>query len=274
MYDCKNFMTPIKSDKPLPPDKSIHVRCFTCKKREVCSIKKDYLKTAQLIENIVGKPKDDYEINCCAPYLPHFDGTLVEKPEEYLPTEITSEKDTKATLFKLKYIDSNNFNFVYFVDPYYIIFSAKYNKETKLFDVSDGVEPYYGAIFKINSKHNDDIQLGLATLKEDLEAKEPEEKDVINVTAFSAELNCQFYEWERGLSYEDGLRRMVAQYPDGIKLDDNTYYYLATYHIEPKKTPCYHPNNGKVGFMPMPYPVFIPPKKCCKPPTRDEVNEF
>ena len=137
MYEKKNILTPIVSNQQLPPDKSLFIRCFVCQKREVCSIKKDYLKTAQLIENIVGKPKDDYEINCCAPYLPHFDGTLVEKPEEYLPTEITSEKDTKATLFKLKYIDSNNFNFVYFVDPYYIIFSAKYNEETKLFNIYD-----------------------------------------------------------------------------------------------------------------------------------------
>ena len=73
-------------------------------------------------------------------------------------------------------------------------------------------------------------------------------------------------------NWNGGDSNLIRSYLD--KLDDNTYYYLATYHIEPKKTPCYHPNNGKVGFMPMPYPVFIPPKKCCKPPTRDEVNEF
>ena len=50
---------------------------------------------------------------------------------------------------------------------------------------------------------------------------------------------------------------------------------LATFHLEPNKVPCYHPNAGKVGFMPMPYPVYLmPKKKCCVPPTRDEVNEF
>lgn len=211
---------------------------------------------------------------CCPPYLPHFDGTLVENPESYLPQTIRSENETEGLLYKIKYVDSNTFNFVYFVDPYYVIFSAKYNEETKLFDVSNGVEPYYGAIFKIKKDYNDDIQLGLATLKEDLEEKEPEEKDVINTTAFSAELNCQFYEWERGLSYEEGIMRMVSNYPDGIPLGDDTYYYLATFHIEPKKVPCYHPNNGKIGFMPMPYPVYIPPKKHKKrPPTRDEVDE-
>lgn len=69
--------------------------------------------------------------------------------------------------------------------------------------------------------------------------------------------------------------RIARQYPDGIKLDDDTYYYLATYHIEPKKIPCYNPNNEKIGFMPMPYPVYLPsPCRKNKTLTRDEINEF
>ena len=274
MYEKKNILTPIASNPQLPPDKSLFIRCFVCKKREVCSIKKDYLKTAQLIENIVGKPKEDDELIYCYPYLPNFNGMLINNPEEYLPEQITSVKGTSADLYKLKYETTNKYNFVYYAEPYYIIFSVEYNEETKKFDISKGVEPYYGATFEIDSKYNEDFQLGLSTLKEDLEKKQEEEKDIINTTAFSAELNCQFYEWEKGLSYCDGLMRIAKQYPDGIKLDDDTYYYLATYHIEPKKIPCYNPNNEKIGFMPLPYPVFIPPKKCCKPPTRDEINEF
>lgn len=271
-----NFLTPIKEDRPFPPDKAIKVRCFTCSKFPVCSIRQDYLKTAQLIENVLGRPKEDDELNCCCPpYLPNFNGESVAKPESYLPKEITSVKGTKASLYQLKYINENNFKFVYFIDPYYTIFSAIYNEKTSLFDISKGVEPYYGAEFEIDSRYDDDIQLGLATLKEDIEGKKQEEKDVINTTAFSAQLDCQFYEWERGLSYEEGLKRIVGQYPDGIPLGDNTYYYLATFHLEPNKVPCYHPNAGKVGFMPMPYPVYLmPKKKCCVPPTRDEVNEF
>lgn len=46
MYEKKNILTPIASNPQLPPDKSLFIRCFVCKKREVCSIKKDYLKTA------------------------------------------------------------------------------------------------------------------------------------------------------------------------------------------------------------------------------------
>lgn len=55
---------------------------------------------------------------------------------------------------------------------------------------------------------------------------------------------------------------MIAFFPNDIPCKDGTYYHLATFHIEPHKVPCYHPENGKVAFAPMPYPVFIPPR--CK----------
>lgn len=58
---------------------------------------------------------------------------------------------------------------------------------------------------------------------------------------------------------------MIMNFPNGIPCKDGTYYHLATFHIEPHKVPKYHPENGKVAFAPMPYPVFIPEKS--KAPT-------
>lgn len=53
------FLTPIDVPKP-PHHTQIQVRCFTCKHFPVCLIKKDYLKTAVLIEGILGNPQKDY----------------------------------------------------------------------------------------------------------------------------------------------------------------------------------------------------------------------
>ena len=53
------FLTPIDVPKP-PHHTQIQVRCFTCKHFPVCLIKKDYLKTAILIEGILCNPQKDY----------------------------------------------------------------------------------------------------------------------------------------------------------------------------------------------------------------------
>lgn len=82
---------------------------------------------------------------------------LINNPEEYLPEQITSVKGTSADLYKLKYETTNKYNFVYYAEPYYIIFSAEYNEGTKKFDISKGVEPYYEATFEIDSKYNEDF---------------------------------------------------------------------------------------------------------------------
>ena len=102
------------------------------------------------------------------------------------------------------------------------------------------------------------IKENLLLWREMILEKEKQEIDIINTTYFSAQLNCDFYEWEKGLTESEGIRRIIAEYPDGIRLKDGSYYHLATYHIEPGKIPCYHPQNGKVAFAPFPYPVYCP----------------
>lgn len=55
------FLTPIEMPKP-PHHTQIQIRCFSCKHFPVCLIKKDYMKTAILIEGILGNPPKNYEV--------------------------------------------------------------------------------------------------------------------------------------------------------------------------------------------------------------------
>lgn len=171
------FITPIDDDLPAPHHTELVPRCFTCSKFPVCNLRSDYLKTAQLIENIIGNPQEDYQLDwkCSC--------DSVEEEEE----EETAEDGTEA----------------------------------------------------------------------------------INTTYFSARLDCYFYEQQKGLSPYDGVRRMIAEFPNGIPMSDGTYYHLATYHFEKDKVPCYNPFGNKVAFAPMPY------CSCnCKKPTvkRGDLN--
>lgn len=82
--------------------------------------------------------------------------------------------------------------------------------------------------------------------------------DIINTTHFSALLNCDFYKPIRGLTPEEGMKRIIAKFPDGVPCGDGLYYHLETLHIEPYKRAWWNPNAGKVAFVPMSYPVFVP----------------
>lgn len=90
-----------------------------------------------------------------------------------------------------------------------------------------------------------------------MEASINPDADIINTTYFSARLDCKFYEGIRGLSPEEGFKRMIAEFPDGIPDGKDHYYHLETLHIEPNKVPIYNPNAGKVAFAPLPLPVFV-----------------
>jgi len=116
-----------------------------------------------------------------------------------------------------------------------------------------------------------ELAVGLEGWRTEMEEaeKESEDLDVINTTYFSAKLECDFYEWEKGLTEAEGIKRIIAAFPNGVPCKDGTYYHLATFHIEPHKVPCYHPENGKVAFAPMPLPAFIPrPVQKISPPKR------
>lgn len=437
MYKHEHCLTPIKEPMLPPPHTKVHVKCFTCKKFPVCNIRADYLRTALLIENILGRPCENLELHCIHP---DFKGISIPFGSDYMPEKILTKADKEGTFFALKAEDVNHYNFVYGVDKCQIMFSAEYVEpktsfgtsisDTELFEllpldkilyppkteITNAISYHYlpvsistylndyiqardiidsidngeftitipltiNAVFgnfndeeryptqseieenpdlvnkgltsailvlplkKINNKlslsknisfriHprtetgvwnttfkewnldfseedseklllylntvikegyfkiNEGTDLFYKNIKSEISDKDKElinkalleireiiinqqPKTVINTTAFHADLQCKFYEWEKGLNEEEGIKRLMLKYPHGIPIDDKEYYHLETIHIEPGKVPCYHPFNGTPTFMPMPYPVYIPPKCEHKPcyATRDEINE-
>lgn len=275
MIESKKFLSPIEPELPPPAHTQLLPRCFTCKHFPVCNIREDYLKTAQLIEEVLGAPCKSYELYPTPVPVPDFIGIVIENFEEYFPKTVVSTNNKEGSFYVAKYINGKNIQFMYIFDGYFVLFGAIYNEDTHEFDITIGKEICYGIECQLNDDSLDDLQLGLLSFKEDLESQEQKEMDVINTTYFSAILNCQFYEWEKGLDYYEGVKRIIAKYPCGVPLGEDKYYHLATFHRENRCIPCYHPENGHPAFAPMPYPVFIPPKcKKSKPPTRDELNEF
>ena len=441
MYKHEHCLTPISKPLPPPPHTKVRVKCFTCKKFPVCNIRADYLRTALLIENIVGRPCENLELHHIHPC---FKGISIPFAIEYLPQTIVTKMGKEGIFFALKSEDIDNYNFIYCIDGRKLLFKAEYidsvtsfganisdeelfnllpidgitypaktttidmtfyhylpvgmsvsknsidqareminsidegefnitlsfaikgifgnfnkeerypteeeikdnpdlilngitagklivpiikkngklslNKEIifkispttdtemwdstfrtqnlnfsmedsqKIFDyintitengyfkISEGKDIYCkNVVSEISDADKEDINKSLLKIREKLINNK--QKTAINTTAFSAELKCHFYEWEKGLTEEEGLKRVMLKYPEGIQIDDNEYYHLETIHLEPGKVPCYHPLNGTPVFMPMPYPVYIPPKCECecdkkRIPTRDELNEY
>ena len=274
MKEC--FLTPIRIPEP-PPHTQIPVKCFTCKKFPVCKLREDYLKTALLMQRVLGDPQEDRELgwfDCKCGRLPGFKGYNFHKPENYFPSEITTTDEVEGKYLDAKWRNLDLAQFIYIIDGYYVQFDAIWNKRTKEFDLSTGKEVYYGIPYVLNDESYAEVAVGLECWREDMEEKEKENQhyDVINTTHFSAGLNCEFYEWEKGLSEQDGIKRVIQQYPHGVPCKDGTYYHLATFHYEPYKVPLYHPNNGQVAYAPMAYPVFVP-KPCAPPPPKPERRE-
>lgn len=437
MYRHEHCLTPISEPMLPPPHTKVHVKCFTCKKFPVCNVRADYLRTALLIENILGRPCENLELHCIHP---DFKGTSIPFGNDYMPEKIVTKAGKEGTYFALKAEDVNHYNFIYGVDKCQIMFKAEYiesetsfctdvsdeelfkllpldnitypaktetvsminyhylpvgintylsdyNQIRKIinsidngefsvtlpigfkgifgnfngeeryptkeeieqdpelilngltsailiiplkkvnnklflsdritfkispwtetgtwdavfrtwelkfsteesenifnylntvvkdghFEISEGTDLFYKNIkSEISEKDKELINKALLEIREIIISQQP--KTIINTTAFHADLQCKFYEWERGLNEEEGIKRLMLKYPHGIPIDDKEYYHLETIHIEPGKVPCYHPFNGTPTFMPMPYPVYIPPKCEHKPcyATRDEINE-
>ena len=271
----EKFLTPIDILEP-PRHTQIHPRCFTCKKFPVCNIREDYLKTALLIQRILGDPQEDRELNYYNSEwgrIPGYKGYNFINPENYFPESITTTEEDTGTFKEAKYRSKNLVQFIYTIKGYFVLFDAVWDEEDKIFDFSSGREIYYGLKFNLSDNSMIELAVGLEGWRTEMEEaeKESEDLDVINTTYFSAKLECDFYEWEKGLTEAEGIKRIIAAFPNGVPCKDGTYYHLATFHIEPHKVPCYHPENGKVAFAPMPYPVFIPPrckKDLPRPPRR------
>lgn len=264
-------LTPIPCKLPPPKNTQIQVRCFTCKKFDVCRIKEDYLKTAMLISEVLGSPAKNFNLN----WIPNFYGIDIYEPLNYFPfyVRITdSIKNITCKFLGARFTDDNNISFVYGNDYLVIQFKTICVENNWRFFMGEEVntrQPFY-----ILAENIQEIEKGLIKFQKDLQnAKPPAHSDIIETTAFSARLECDYYDPIKNLSYCDGMKHIAEKYPKGVPLGCNRYYHIATYHVEPHEVPMYHPYNGTTAYMPLPYPVMIPPKckkKCEKPHRRDD----
>lgn len=261
-------LMPINVPEP-PPHTQIKIRCLTCKKAPVCNIKEDYLKTAYLIQQILGDPQEDREIIYCDE---GFYGKDFEDEEEIAPSQIQvtlNDKEFTGELQSFKYINIDHVKFLYKIDGYLVVFNVKWSEEFSRYEISDGKEIYYGVIFKVKSSTFDDTALQLWREEEIKKQEETENKDVINTTYFSADLNCDFYEINKCGTKND--KTCLGYDKEG---NQGCYHHVSTYHIEPNKVPSLKPS-----YPPFPifYPVYLPKKHCHKPPRppyrRDDINE-
>lgn len=259
----------------LPPKHTqVQPRCFTCRHFEMCSFKKDYLKTVTLIQNSLGAPQLDCELTNRYITIPRFVGFPLVNEEKYLPKEVIFDNsDNKGKLFLSKFNGINYVNIVYKDNKYYILLEFKYNSKTELYDLNSCKEAFYGVEYELNKESLEEIQLGLIEWREIIiNAKTPPpppKKDIINTTHFSASLECDMYDWNKD-SFDDAIKKLIKKYPNGVPVteDDRILYHIATYHIE----------NGEVPYAPLFYNkkckdtvTYVPPqpyRKLPKPPKR------
>lgn len=281
------FLTPIKVKTP-PYHTQIIPQCFTCSHFPTCTtLRLDYLKTLKLMQDILGDPQQDLCLKKSNPvdYYPCYDGNPIKNADTLFPEVLTFTKrilptgqilteSTVGTFESAIYQDFNTILFIYNAEGYKVMFKALYDEEAKEFKIHNGVELVYHIIYEFPEDSIFELQVNLESWRTEMLEKVDPELDLINTTYFSAQLNCHFFEPVKGLSPEDGLKRAFILFPDGIPCGDNEYYHIETIHVEPHKVPEYYPNNGKVGFVPMPYPIFIPtPCDTDKPCRRDDINE-
>lgn len=281
------FLTPIEVKEP-PAHTQIIPRCFTCNKFQTCLLRGSYLKTALLIQNILGDLQSDYCLCKSTPdqNYPWYQGMPIENPETIFPAEITFTKRILPSgevltdhvigqLDSAKYQDFNTILFVYKSGGYVIVFKALYDETKEEFTIYDGKEIVYYITYEFPQDSVLEVQVNLDTWRNEMIEREKTKVEMIDTTHFSAQLNCQFYEPVRGLSPEEGAKRIFMQFPDGIPCDEEgTYYHIETIHLEPRKIPWYNPATRAIGFVPMPYLQYIP-VQCKKEKTyrRDDLND-
>lgn len=269
------FLTPIQVDRPPHHTQVRPIRCFTCSKFPTCLLRGDYLKTVFLIQNILGDPQEDREMGC---YNTHYSGLYDYKgfdfdhPEEIFPSEITTSEDKTGLYYDSKWRSLNIAQFIYLIEGYLVQFDAIYDTSLQEFNIINGHEIYYHIPYELSPESKALIETNLKNWREEKE-ESSKDVDIINTTFFSAQLNCDFYEQQKGLTEEDGMRRVFKEFPCYAPDGKDLYYHMATFHIEPNKVPYYNPNAGKVAFAPFPYPVFVP-RPCGRPPhRREDANE-
>lgn len=281
-----------------PPHTQIQPRCFTCKHFEMCKFKKDYLKMITLMQNKLGAPQQDFELTNKYITIPKFVGFPFADWDKYLPKEVEFDNsDNKGKFFSAKFNGINFVNIVYKDCKYYILLEFVYEGEKKeveekilsadpepseedeyvySYKLKSCKEAFYQVPYELNKESEKVIQENLLKWREVIinarmpaPVPPPPRPDIIDTTHFSAQLNCDMYEWNRD-SFEDAVEKMNRKYPNGIPIDDDgrALYHIKTYHIE----------NAEVPYAPLymekppkkPH-YYFPPKKDCpcpKPPKR------
>lgn len=273
MNHCLNSMN---KQLPPPPHTQAKIPCCTCGKFDVCSIREDMLKTAYLVQQIMGEPEQNYSI--CEDDLSFFGHDFEDTsifPEEINATD-AKDKEVSGKLMAAKFKDKDHIKLLYNINDYHVMFAFIWDEKENKFTPTSGRELYYSILYSLSLTSADEISAAALAWREEMLKKEEETKDadVINTTYFSASLNCDFYDYQRGLTEEQGWRRIELQYKD--KVIPNEIEHLLTYHIEPCKVPF---NNLKHTIAPMPalYPIYLP-KPPCPPPhyppcRRDDIND-
>ena len=244
---------PINIPEP-PKHTQVSPRCFSCTKWEVCNLRSDYMKTAMLIQRILGDPQQDYELR---EEDGGFYGIPFPQPTLYFPETFVFEDETVATLLSAKYVNKNFVRVLYEINRYYYQFVFFWSEAEK-YEITIGKELYYGLLIKMPKEVSDNIATNLLLWRSDMEEREAAEKEgeLINTTFFSAILNCQFYEYDKKVDEKEKLHRMALQcdYPD----DCCHHHHIATFHFENEKVPEL---SSKFSPIPVLYPVFIPKDK-------------
>ena len=246
---------------PAPPrhTKIQNYRCLSCAHFATCSLREDYAKAAQLIENIIGNPNNSYEVR---PEDGSFVGLPFPNPQDYFPAEIQFNDETTGNFLSAKYTNKNFIRVLYEINRFYYQFIFFWI-DTNKYEVSKGYELYYGLEIERPSAAAQEISTALLEWRREMEEEEEasKEKDLINTTYFSALLNCDFYSYTK-----EPIKSLLPETDECADL-----YHLATYHCEPHKVGELKPKIAPVPYL---YPVFIPkppkPFKCKKTWKRED----
>ena len=156
------FLTPVEVNTP-PYNTKIHwPKCFTCNKFEVCTeLRSDYLKTCLLIEDILGNPQEDLELQKSNPNwnCGCYKGNPIKNPKTIFPLTLSFSKRilpngdiltgvVEGSFVSAIYQDFDTVLFKYDSEGYIIVFKAVYNTQTEEFDIKNGTEVVYGIIYE------------------------------------------------------------------------------------------------------------------------------
>ena len=249
---------------PPPSHTQVRVPCATCTKFPVCNLREDMLKTVYLVQQVLGDPQEDRLATECDCHFGGYDFEDITIFPETITGKDSKDKEVEGKLLKAKYRDKDTIQILYNINNYHVMFQLDWDKEEEKYIVSSGKELYYNLLYTASEESVTALQAAPTEWREEMIKKEEDTEDVevINTTYFSANLNCDFYEYQKGLTEEEGWRRIELQYAK-TPVESDKIQHLLTYHIEPKRVP-YEDLRHSNSPMPILYPVYIP--KMPKPP--------